>query len=64
MALRLAQVVGKEMWESGFQVGVVVGSSAPLHTAAVAPWIARCVSTGPYAYYPRGAPQPESDARP
>ena len=52
------------MWESGFQVGVVVGSSAPLHTAAVAPWIARCVSTGPYAYYPRGAPQPESDARP
>jgi len=25
------------MWESGFKVGVVVGSSAPLHTAAVAP---------------------------
>jgi len=25
------------MLESGFKVGVVVGSSAPLHTAAVAP---------------------------
>ena len=39
--MALAQVEGQEMWESGFQVGVVVGSSAPLHTAAVAPWIAR-----------------------
>ena len=37
LPVALAQVEGQEMLESGFKVGVVVGSSAPLHTAAVAP---------------------------